>query len=330
MQTRGLPSTTSQPLSFVEPFKANQPDQPDLNPKSVRTELSSTILVPASQTPPARNVPFKLPKPAMGSSHRSIIGSIALLQSHRSLLGRLEEYCETVVFRDLGPIEGAPDLILSPLACIVITTLQAAQQRSLPGSKPGTAQSCPLHERLHRLSLTYQQIFVLTVTPSAEYVDSGIQSSGALASFSAFAARYSPRCQISLIMIPPMSHSDRDINEDNVRDFGLHHHLLEEIVLLVHDHGDGTEKDGYKAGGLAKLLQEETQWERWFKHAGLNPFAAQATIGLLEATNHHGLTALPALFRMSKVEREDLLGEVIGLRAVESLNARTFKDFTYA
>lgn len=322
MQSRGLSSAKSQLQSFAEPFKASRSHRADSPINVVETQPSNTGLVPASQTSPAKNGYSEPQKPAIKSVCRSVVGNIALLKSHRTLLSRLEEYCEMVIFRDLGPIEGAPDLILSPLACIVITTVQAAQQRSLPGSRPGTIQSCPLHERLHRLSLTYQQIFVLTVTPSTACIDSGTESSSALASFYAFAARYSPGCEISLVMIPPMSYSDRNIRADNARVSGLHHYLLERIVLLMHDHGYGRDKNGYKVGDPAKLSQEETQGEWWLKHAGLNPFAAQATIGLLENTHHNGMTGLRALISISQNERVKLLGDIIGMRAVDLLDAR--------
>ena len=286
---------------------------------STRTENNKgTMQVPTIPSPETAREGCKAELPAQSSKAHPIIANTSLLKSYRSLLNRLEDVCQMVVFRDFPTTSAAPDLIFSPVTCVVLTTLQIAQQRSLPGSKAGTARTGPLQERIVDLSTFYDQIFILILTLAAENADIDAQSCAILGDLSAFSTARASCCHIQSILIPPMSPTTEAIAGGPYFRLDLHHHLLEWIVVLIRKHGYGI---GSEEQHPVRLLHEETQWEMWLRQAGLNPYAAQATIMTLNQMDHDG-SSLRTLMNMSEMERAGCLRGTIGEKALGLLNVR--------
>ncbi|KAL9607819.1 MAG: hypothetical protein Q9167_007301 [Letrouitia subvulpina] len=158
------------------------------------------------------------------------------------------------------------DIILSPNTGLVVTTLQKIKQRALPGI---TARS-PVQEHLQHLALRYGRLIVLvhredsTSSGTLEGVATGsggldlggldLSDCEAFASFSSFLGALSCDIEAQLLFI--------DSKGSN---------LAEWIVNLMLKYGISSESP-------IKLLQEETQWEVFLRHVGMNAFAAQIVL----------------------------------------------------
>ncbi|KAL8780349.1 MAG: hypothetical protein Q9194_000978 [Teloschistes cf. exilis] len=152
------------------------------------------------------------------------------------------------------------DLILSPSTGLVITSLQKIKQQALPGQ----VTRSPIRERLQQVAARYERL-VIIVDRTASATDIGASLIGyldendceALASLTAF-----------LNHLPCLSESELLLIDGDTSN------LATWIVSLMVK---------YSPEAAVGLLQEETQWEVFLRHLGMNAFAAQFVLAELKA-----------------------------------------------
>ena len=268
------------------------------------------ILVPATQRPVAPLA--ELASPRSTSVARTLIVNTTLLQTHQSLLSRLEKQSHILIYRDYAD-GSAPDIIISPRACILLTTLQAAHQCSLPGQKLSHAANGPVQARVIMVSKQFEDVFVLAVQFGA---DSLIKDGcAATLSFNEFIARHVSHCRIRIILVPSMTPVLIPGKHD-AQNCGQLHHLLNWILALGERYGHGNSN----CDTAIELIQDETKWELFLRKAGLNPYAAQVIINKTKSISGQGFSGLRALVALEGEERWRLLHNEIGSLAVNTLN----------
>lgn len=152
------------------------------------------------------------------------------------------------------------DLILSPSTGLVFTNLQKIKQQALPGQ----VTRSPIRERLQQVAARYERL-VIIVDRTASETDNGASLIGyldesdceALASLTAFLNHLPYLSESELLLID----GDTSI-------------LATWIVSLMVK---------YSSEAAVGLLQEETQWEVFLRHLGMNAFAAQFVLAELKA-----------------------------------------------
>ena len=198
-----------------------------------------------------------------------------------------------------SPLDSEADLIVSPSTGIVITSLQKIKQKPLPGQKARSA----IRERVEKVSMRYENLFVLVSEGRADENTNGFDESDSLA-FSEFVG-------FSLGL-------DSSITVQFVG--GSVETLAKWLASVIIRH---------RVGGDSDLLQEETHWELFLRRAGLNAFAAQAVISNVKApegvdtgsptkAGHFGLTAF---VEMGKDQRLARFEHICGRRVLERASA---------
>lgn len=273
--------------------------------------------------------------------HRAIVLNSALLQTERDLIRHLTyRYGSmlTIIYRDLdtlaqnlGPVpqsSSEPDMILSPSTALMFTSLHATTQRSLPGQ--GASRS-PVHDRITALAEMYDGVFVL-VTHFPGNSDLDRSTCAAISGLTFFAATLSSMAIVNILVVPSQAHAPQK------------YALLDWTAAVVAKHSFQL----LAAMDPASFIQEETLWELFLCRAGLNPFAAQAVLGLMKkpdesavstqdevemdledlvARNHCRTWGLRAFVQMSYEQKIAIFSDLIGSKAVERVSGALDMDW---
>lgn len=147
------------------------------------------------------------------------------------------------------------DILLSPSAGIILTTLLKVKQRPLPGSN----QVSPLRSRIQQVSQKYETLFILVseANPAGEYV--GTPSTSDLAAYADF-EKFTQQLQAG---ITPEFISGREET--------LAKWTVSRMCRFAHQNTS-----------FEHLLQSvDSPWDLSFRRAGMNVFAAQVLSGVL-------------------------------------------------
>ncbi|TGO15353.1 hypothetical protein BTUL_0041g00380 [Botrytis tulipae] len=144
------------------------------------------------------------------------------------------------------------DIIISPSTGLILTTLQHIKQKPLPGHKTAV----PIRDRLDKVSARYESLIVLVASPTTGISDS---DSIAWADFVGFTLTLPASVIVNYIPV------DKTNSEDQS--------MAKYISYLIIQHsGD------FLSNPVLELLEQESYWEIWLRRAGMNAYAAQATI----------------------------------------------------
>ncbi|ERF74351.1 hypothetical protein EPUS_02038 [Endocarpon pusillum Z07020] len=351
-QAKLFPSTFGSLAGFMDTRNAYKKPRLDIASKADGTLATPTtglekkmvenIQVPATPTegPPTNVATFSVPLVFKITSPRSIIIRSGLLNSNRLLTQALENRPDpplVIIYRDLeyeNSTAGSPDMIITPTSVAIFTTLQATMQRSLPGQ--GSSHP-PIFHRIHRLSDSYDRLFVLTTMPP---LDTSLDSSttcsqiSTLNSFCASLSRPQSDCIVQPILIPNAPSQPPVPSIPSKRASATSFPLYQWTYALI-------AKDSLPnaSGPSPTLLPSETVWELFLMKAGLNPYAAQVVLSMLKKrADHHDhqqkehqqkqgecssgalLWGLRAFVQMGKEERMRIFAGLIGRKAVERVS----------
>ncbi|KAK6431902.1 hypothetical protein LTR95_011934 [Oleoguttula sp. CCFEE 5521] len=183
------------------------------------------------------------------------------------------------------------DVTLSPSTGLLFTTLQKVKQRPLPGQNDFRG----VRERITAVAAQVERLLVFV--SEANNSETG-----------------------------PGDLDDRDA--EALSDVIAFTSSFDSEVEVTYVPGGDTDLTGWTAAAVASysvadgsitLLQDETLWERFLRKAGLNAFAAQATLGQLKRTNSTSSEAtmeersgLAAFVCMSVEERVRRFGKLLG------------------
>ncbi|TGO40259.1 hypothetical protein BHYA_0040g00680 [Botrytis hyacinthi] len=148
------------------------------------------------------------------------------------------------------------DIIISPSTGLILTTLQHIKQKSLPGHKTAV----PIRDRLEKVSARYETLIVLVASPTTVISDS---DSIAWAGFVGFTLTLPASVIVNYIPV------DKTNSEDQS--------MAKYISYLIIQHSEDT-----LSNPVLELLEQESYWEIWLRRAGMNAYAAQATIADLK------------------------------------------------
>jgi len=256
---------------------------------------------------------------------RTIVVNNSLLQQKPLLiryLERAEPDLLKLVYRDLDlkNLRG-PDLILSATSCLMITNLQALDQRPLPGQSSDTGLS-RTHDDIARLAQRYGQVVVLV-----HYINP--RSSNSCSNFMPTFTQFVSYCRnisqagtessakVYPVWLPcetPASTSDV-VNAWTWR--------------VVREYGLGS-KQGWQIPCMGDvLLRDETLWELFLREADINPLAAQVMLALLKKVEgevlhayvNNDLWGLRRLVAMSEHERMKIFEGIVGPKTLGRLNS---------
>jgi hypothetical protein len=349
------------------------------------TPLLASASLAGTPTPVTRPTalapkPFPLPLAKPLTSPRTIFLDNCLLRTHRSLVSFLEcqakdsESAElsnsshvadptekkhlTIIYRDLNltpphstasvPTSAAPDLILNPTTCLMLTTLQALTQRSLPGQSRGKNTST-VHNRILGLASIFDIVFVLVshVITSHHREGGGVAVDGndsmTWTSFVGFCASLGETTVVRPILVLMMykaGESKYDVRPSGILPPPATIGTMEKLDLdpvhawiwsLISSHAFCTTMHLPDLGQtqlMPTLLQEETIWSLFLQRCGLNVFASQAILSALQKDNgveRHGNSewGLRRFVQMSHDERVGLFGKngICGTKALVRVNA---------
>ncbi|KAJ9292750.1 hypothetical protein DTO271G3_8449 [Paecilomyces variotii] len=299
------------------------------------------------------------PPTALVTRSLTFVLSTSLLKTHRNIVTFLETLtpAPTLIFRDYespGPSKSyAPnrnssvvlpeaDIIISPTTGIILTTTQATTQLYLPGHKHQASIDgfppfdSPLRERMARLSLRYDDIYVLvchapsntmgldTTSPTLTMDPKTLSSVQSLISF---CASLSDHSSIIPLVVPSAQNA-----------------ILEWIITLANKHTysfktlketniEFTPINLPKYQPSFESIHEETHCELFLRRAGLNPFAALAVLDFLEwressesvdrprSVNEDRCSSrwLSTFIEMDPDVRRKLFDTLIGRRAIKAI-----------
>ncbi|KAL8853265.1 MAG: hypothetical protein Q9221_001876 [Calogaya cf. arnoldii] len=185
------------------------------------------------------------------------------------------------------------DLIISPSTGLIFTSLPKIKQQALPGQ----ATHSPVRERIHRIAGRYERLIVVVsrvaISPnicfeSMEDLDES--DCEALVALTGFLSHLAALSESELLFV------DGDTSV-----------LAKWTTSLVVK---------YSVHNSTRLLEEETQWEVFLRHAGMNAFAAQAVLGELKslAERERGAWGLREFILMSPEEKRRRFESVLGGR----------------
>ncbi|KIW94210.1 uncharacterized protein Z519_05526 [Cladophialophora bantiana CBS 173.52] len=264
---------------------------------------------------------------------RTILIETGILARYPSLISFLETNGGTqlnMIYREMSqsnrdpPLSASPDMILNPTTALIFTTLQALNQKGLPGQGIEAGQAM-VQSRILRLGYDYTQLFVLVTTlgPEGSMLQSQIDTMTIFVGFCANACyRYGLRVHPIWVF---SKHGGRSVETA----------LSKWIWNLACRHGF---PETYPCQSLhpkidtVTISNEETLWEQFLKKAGLNPMAAQVVLGGLRRADPPDTTfdqnwGLRRFVEMHPDERRDMFAEILGRRVVERINAVLEKDW---
>ncbi|APA13160.1 hypothetical protein SS1G_14061 [Sclerotinia sclerotiorum 1980 UF-70] len=207
------------------------------------------------------------------------------------------------------------DIIISPTTGLVLTTLQHIRQKPLPGHKT----MVPIRDRLIKVSPRYENLFILAASPSSELGDSECI---AWANFVGFTLTLPASTIVQYIPIDPTNP-----NNENMAKY-ISHLIIQHALQSPSPTSNPTSSSPSPL--KIDLLDQESYWELWLRRAGMNAYAAQATIIQLKEPeprckmgeegyenemriiSEEGPYGLSLFVRMSKEERIRRLAWLIG------------------
>ncbi|KAJ8060304.1 hypothetical protein OCU04_010640 [Sclerotinia nivalis] len=154
------------------------------------------------------------------------------------------------------------DIIISPTTGLILTTLQHIRQKPLPGHKT----LVPIRERLVKVSPRYENLIILVASPSSELGDSDCT---AWADFVGFTLTLPASTIVHYIPVDPTNPEDQS--------------MAKYISYLIIQHAPQCSPSCSSTFPSPSpfnidLLDQESYWEIWLRRAGMNAYAAQATI----------------------------------------------------
>lgn len=213
----------------------------------------------------------------------------------------------TTIYRDL---KGCPDLILSPLTCLIYTNLQALTQTSLPGQSTKNM----LKDKIAQSAATYESLYVM-VSTSAQVLSS---QHDVVADFTFFCSSFQmmekPVKVIPLWVAVAEAGATR-WSEDTI--------ALNTWKLVLREAFRNSKEQliDQIEHPAPILIQDETVWEVFLCRAGTNPMAAQVILGMLKDTGvQKEAWGLRRLVRMSSEERLQQFAGLVGRKCIEHLN----------
>lgn len=299
------------------------------------------------------------PPTVLVTSCLTFLLSTSLLKTHCHIVTFLETLtpAPTLIFRDYespGPSKSytpnrnastvlpEADIIISPTTGIILTTTQATTQLYLPGHKHQAGVDgfppfdSPLRERIARLSLRYDYIYVLvchapsnttslnTTSPTLTMDQKTLSSVQSLISFCASLSNHS---SIISLVVPSAQNA-----------------ILEWIITLANKHAysfknlkepniGSTTINGPEYQPSFESIHEETPWELFLRRAGLNPFAALAVLDFIEWRESSESADIPGSINMERYRsrglstfiemdpdvRRKMFDTIIGRRAIEAI-----------
>lgn len=299
------------------------------------------------------------PPTALVTRSLTFLLSTSLLKTHRHIVTSLETLTPAprLMFRDYeapGPSKSyAPtrnsstvlpeaDIIISPTTGIILTTTQATTQLYLPGHKHQAGVDgfppfdSPLRERIARLSLRYDYIYVLVCHAPSNTVDLNTTSPTltmdpktlfSVQSLMTFCASLSNYSSIIPLVVPSVQNA-----------------ILEWIITLANKHAYSFKNLNETNIGHIPInrpkyqpsfesIHEETPWELFLRRAGLNPFAALAVLDFIEWRESSESADLPGsvngdrcrsrglstFIEMDPDVRRKMFDTIIGRRAIEAI-----------
>jgi len=205
------------------------------------------------------------------------------------------------------------DIILSPSTGIILTTSQATTQLYLPGHKPpphsqmdGFPQfDSPLRERIARTCIRYERIYVMichsqtSSTKSSSNNNKGSikvnmttdpRTLSSIRSLMAFCASLAEYCTVILLLVPSSSSAWNNPTVEWILSLATKHTFsIPEKQRPVPKNIGFTPINGKRNTTQTTEYplnfphEEETHWELFLRQAGLNPFAAQAVMAIINA-----------------------------------------------
>jgi hypothetical protein len=251
------------------------------------SEEQADVLVPGTPDPMVKSdIPSKPNIPIL-TPPRTIFFSTAYLQPCRSVLRFFETWAAAnlnIVYRDLDI-----PFLLSPKHAVIMTTLQALTQRPLPGQRSGCGST--IHDQISLLSRgnVFEFLVVLVSTPTV--IGNNEKTVGSFTTFCESMSK-SSTCQIRPWYIPA---GEADLHAS--------------VAKLVLEYGFRTE--------ALIFLEDETTDESFLVRAGMNHFAAQVVLSVLQDDGSGRTWGLRAFVQMDAVEREERFGGLIGGTVLE-------------
>lgn len=274
--------------------------------------------------------------------------STSLLKSHLGLVRVLENKKDptpTLIYRDYDDHthghQNEADIIVSPSSAILLTTSQATTQLNLPGHKPSHPQldgikgvNSPLRERIMLLAPRYDRLYILvchtgSTTTGKPGPTADKRTLESMVSFTAFCNSLSGYSTVMPLVITPST-------PETVAEWALslaHRHSVQLSVGRSTNDFTPINPDNNTATRLDPAFMEtETQWERFLRYAGLNPFAVHAILAVLkkEENNNPNSTEVSSLSRfieMSTEHRRHVFAGIIGDRVLDRVEATIEQDW---
>ncbi|KAH7134373.1 hypothetical protein EDB81DRAFT_97044 [Dactylonectria macrodidyma] len=180
------------------------------------------------------------------------------------------------------------DVVLSPNAGIILTTMLKVKQKPLPGSK----QPTPLRNRVQRVSEKYESLFILVseANPHGEYV--GTPSASDMTAYADF-VRFTTSLQAG-------------ITTELVH--GAEETLSKWVLALMARFATASLKFAHH------ISAQDTEWGLFLRRAGMNVVASQVLERMLEA--EFGDLGMVRFLNASLEERVMKYGPVMGGRRV--------------
>ena len=307
-------------LGMRKGYLQQKSKQVDKRPVDVASQSSiNTSILQSDNVPNRTNVAEKSSLPAprpqfnLPEHPRYFVASTSFL-SNRKLARRIKDLypAAEIVERDFAVYEsrstykeskpGLPgtrpvmladeaDIILSPSTGLILTSLQKIKQQALPGQSTRS----PVRDRIQQAATRYERLVVLV-------------------------SRTNSQSDSDILDIDKLDESDCETMTSLTAFLNQLPALSENSVILSDGDTDGIATwivslmVRYSSEGSIALLQDETQWEIFLRHAGLNAFAAQMVLADSKGTagDDGGLWGLRKFVFMSPTERcrkfEGLLG----------------------
>lgn len=178
------------------------------------------------------------------------------------------------------------DIPFSSNTGIIVTNLAELLKRPL-----GSSKKMQLRQKIERVSVIYDKLIVLISVPDLRWTS---QDTGAYTAFVAFVGTLNTSVEAVLV---------GDGEE----------HLTKWIISFMNEY----RCEGRKNEHL--IVQEEINWETFFRLSGVNVYAAYVLIGALKAV--YGGEGLARLLGMTAEERVSTFGAIIGARRpLDNLN----------
>ncbi|KAI9641735.1 hypothetical protein NHQ30_009591 [Ciborinia camelliae] len=199
------------------------------------------------------------------------------------------------------------DMIISPTTGLILTTLQHIKQKPLPGHKTAV----PIRDRLEKVSGRYEDLILLVSSPSTGLGDSDCL---AWADFVGFTLTLQASIIVNYVPVDTTNAEDQAMAK-YISHLIIQHHIPSATNL--------------------ELLDQESYWEIWLRRAGMNAYAAQATISELKApgqrcspgdegyelemqmVNEQGPYGLALFVLMGVADRVKRLGGLVGRGVLE-------------